>query len=263
MTRLPIYQVDAFADRLFGGNPAAVVLLETWLPDDRLLAVAAENNLSETAFLVPRGGAWDLRWFTPAAEVDLCGHATLAGAFVLHARGEATGTCVFETREAGTLRVAREGEVFVLDLPSRPAGPVSADAAILTALGLRGAAATLAGRDYVVVLEEAAAVRALVPDMAALAKAPWDGVIVTAPGDEPGIDFVSRYFAPALGIPEDPATGSAHCTLAPYWAGRLGKAALEARQVSRRGGALGCRVGDGRVLVSGRAVLYLEGTITA
>lgn len=261
--RLPIYQVDAFTDTLFGGNPAAVVLLEAWLPDDRLLAVAAENNLSETAFLVPRQGAWELRWFTPVAEVDLCGHATLASAFALHARGEAPGTCVFETREAGTLRVTRDGDRFVLDLPLRPAEPAPADAGILKALGLEGAAATLAGRDYVVVLDEAAGVRALDPDIPALAKARWAGVIVTAPGDEPGIDFVSRYFAPAVGIPEDPVTGSAHCTLAPYWAGRTGRTVLEARQVSRRGGALGCRIEGGRVLVSGRAVLYLEGTILA
>lgn len=259
--RFPIYQVDAFTDVLFGGNPAAVVLLEEWLSDDRLLAVAAENNLSETAFLVPARTGWELRWFTPTDEVDLCGHATLASALALHARGERPDAYVFETREAGTLQVTHDGDRFFLDLPLRPAEPAPVDAEVLAALGLRRAADTLAARDYVVVLEEAAAVRMLEPDIAALARLRWMGVIVTAPGDDPGIDFVSRYFAPAVGIPEDPVTGSAHCTLAPYWSKRLGRSVLEARQVSRRGGALGCRVDGGRVLVSGRGVLYLEGMI--
>jgi PhzF family phenazine biosynthesis protein len=260
--RLPIYQVDAFTDRLFAGNPAAVVPLREWLPDDVLLAIAVENNLSETAYVVPDGDGWELRWFAPNEEVDLCGHATLATAFVLSGvLGVGGDRLRFSTRKAGTLIVTREGDRYTLDLPSRPGEVAPVDPKLLAALDLpEGVEARLA-RDYMLVVPDAAAVRSIVPDEGRLAETGWYGIIVTAPGDEEGVDFVSRFFSPSMGIPEDPVTGSSHCTLAPYWAQRLGRTELHARQVSPRGGALDCRLAGDRVLVSGRAVLYLEGSI--
>jgi PhzF family phenazine biosynthesis protein len=271
--RFPIYQVDAFADAVFAGNPAAVVLLDRWLPDDRLRAIAAENAQPETAFVVPAppgapgGAGWELRWFTPRVEVELCGHATLAAAFVLsgmasEAGGKAGGDgghLVFATRRAGALTVAREGGLLTLDFPARPPRPVAPDPAILSALGVSDPVETLAARDYVVVLADEDAVRALRPDTAALARAGWTAAMVTAPGRE--ADCASRFFAPAKGVPEDPVTGSAHCTLVPYWAARLGRDRVLARQVSARGGTLRCRLAGDRVLMSGRAALYLEGII--
>ncbi|WP_029008956.1 PhzF family phenazine biosynthesis protein [Azospirillum halopraeferens] len=261
--RLPIYQVDAFTDTVFGGNPAAVVPLEDWLPDDRLLAIAAENHLSETAFFVPDGGGYALRWFTPEVEVDLCGHATLATAFVIDRflRPAGADGLTFRTRQAGTLTVTRDGDTYVMDFPSRPPLPVDTPHPdLLPALGGPPPRAVLAARDYLVVYDDAAAVRGLVPDMVRLAGLDRHGVCVTAPG-EGGVDFVSRFFAPAFGIPEDPVTGSAHCTLIPYWARRLGRDRLEARQVSRRGGVLACALAGDRVRIGGTAVLYLEGHI--
>jgi PhzF family phenazine biosynthesis protein len=259
--RLPLYQVDAFTDRLFGGNPAAVVPLEQWLPDTTLQAIAAENNLAETAFFVAEGTAYALRWFTPTVEVDLCGHATLASAYVifrfLDPRREQID---FRTLKAGMLRVTREGEVLALDFPSRPPEPVTALAPLAAALG-KAPAAVLAARDYLAVYERAEDVAALTPDFAALARLDRFAVIATAPGRD-GIDFVSRFFAPAQGIDEDPVTGSSHCTLTPYWAKRLGKTRLEARQISRRVGALTCTLAGECVIIAGRCVLYLEGAIT-
>jgi PhzF family phenazine biosynthesis protein len=259
--RLPLYQVDAFTDRLFGGNPAAVVPLEQWLPDATLQAIAAENNLAETAFFVPEGAAYALRWFTPTVEVDLCGHATLASAYVifrfLDSRREQID---FRTLKAGMLRVTREGEVLALDFPSRPPEPVTAPATLAAALG-KAPAAVLAARDYLAVYERPEDVAALAPDFAALARLDRFAVIATAPGRD-GIDFVSRFFAPAQGIDEDPVTGSSHCTLTPYWAKRLGKTRLEARQISRRVGALTCTLAGECVIIAGRCVLYLEGAIT-
>ncbi|MDE1147470.1 MAG: PhzF family phenazine biosynthesis protein [Azospirillaceae bacterium] len=269
--RLPIYQIDAFTDRVFGGNPAAVVPLDAWLPDATLQAIAAENNLSETAFFVPPGpgddGAWGLRWFTPLVEVDLCGHATLATAhLMMNVLHPGTARVVFRTQKAGLLTVTREtegAERLVLDFPARPPqAPDTVHAGLVTALGGPRPTAILASRDYLVVYEDAATVRALAPDMAGLAGIDRFAVIATAPGDEPGVDFVSRFFAPAEGVPEDPVTGSAHCTLIPYWAGRLGIDRLTARQVSARGGALACRLDGDRVHIGGHAVLYLEGHIT-
>lgn len=258
--RLPIYQVDAFTDAVFGGNPAAVVPLERWLPDPVLTAIAAENNLSETAFLVPAGEGFELRWFTPTVEVDLCGHATLASAFVVCTLLRPGRTRVaFTTRKAGTLTVEREGERLVLDFPSRPPGPVDADPALLPGLGGAAPIEVLSSRDYLVLYPDEAAVRALEPDFRILNHLDR-AVIVTAPGSG-GIDFVSRFFAPTHGIDEDPVTGSAHCTLVPYWAKRLGRARLEARQVSRRGGALSCELAGDRVRMAGGAVLYLEGVL--
>ncbi|MFC7333284.1 PhzF family phenazine biosynthesis protein [Rhodocista pekingensis] len=260
--RLNSYTVDAFATGVFAGNPAAVVPLREWLPDATMQAIAAENNLSETAFCVPEGeGTWAIRWFTPGTEVDLCGHATLATAYVL-SRFVDPGRerFAFRTRKAGDLSVSRDGEVFTLDFPARPPVPVEAPADLLEGLGGPPPAAILTARDFLVVYPTAEQVRALSPRMDRLA-ALDRMTIVTAPGDAPGIDFVSRFFAPAKGVPEDPVTGSAHCTLIPYWAGRLGRTRLEAEQVSRRGGRLHCALEGDRVRIGGRAALYLEGMI--
>lgn len=261
--RLPIYQVDAFTDRVFAGNPAAVVPLDSWLPDAQLQAIAAENNLAETAYFLPNDDVFELRWFTPAVEVDLCGHATLATAFVISTLLEpGRARMDFVTRQAGTLTVTRDGDVFTLDFPSRPAAPATAPHAnLVAALGGPAPLAILDGRDYLVVYEDEATVRALTPDMAALSKLDRFAVCVTAPGGD-GVDFVSRLFAPAQGIPEDPVTGSTHCMLIPYWAEKLGKTVLSARQVSARGGDLACELVGDRVKIGGKGVLYLEGVIT-
>lgn len=259
--RLPLYQVDAFADKLFGGNPAAICPLPQWLPDATMQSIAAENNLAETAFLVRENTDYALRWFTPAVEVDLCGHATLASAHVVFSFLEPQRQSVgFRTLKAGTLTVARRGETLVMDFPSRPPSPVEPPPSLLAALGGMPRH-VLRARDYMVVYDSAAEVTALDPDFAALAKIDCWGVIATAPGDN-GIDFVSRFFAPGHGVLEDPVTGSSHCTLTPYWAERLGKTELKARQLSRRGGALDCTLHGDRVSIAGRAVLYLEGQIT-
>jgi PhzF family phenazine biosynthesis protein len=259
--QIPLYQVDAFADSPFTGNPAAVCPLESWLPDHLMQSIAAENNLSETAFFVPEGEGYRLRWFTPTTEVDLCGHATLASAFVVfHRLLPGCASVTFLTEQAGTLTVARDGDVLALDFPSRPPAPCAMSEQLVAALGRRPAA-LLAARDYLAVYDSADDITALAPDFAALAALARFAVIVTAPGTG-ATDFVSRFFAPAQGVAEDPVTGSAHCTLIPYWAGRLGKDRLEARQLSRRGGALSCAWHGDRVTIAGRAVLYLEGTIT-
>jgi PhzF family phenazine biosynthesis protein len=257
--RLPIYQVDAFTDALFGGNPAAVCPLEAWLPDTTMAAIAAENNLAETAFFVRDGAEYPLRWFTPTVEVDLCGHATLAsGHVVLNILEPGRKAVNFRTVKAGTLSVRRDGTMLSMDFPARPAAPCTAPD-VVAALG--GAPReVLRARDHLVVYDSAADVAALKPDLAALARLDCWAAIVTAPGEN-GVDFVSRFFAPAQGVPEDPVTGSAHCTLVPYWAKRLGKTDLEARQVSPRGGTLHCTLKGDRVELAGNAVVYLQGTI--
>ncbi|HVP38233.1 MAG TPA: PhzF family phenazine biosynthesis protein [Candidatus Saccharimonadales bacterium] len=254
----PMYQVDAFSAHRFHGNPAAVVLLPGWLADTTLQAVAAENNLAETAFVVPEGPGFHIRWFTPAVEIDLCGHATLASAFVLFTHGHATGDRVTFRSASGELAVEREGELLALDFPSRPAQEVGADPALTAALG-KAPARVAKARDLLAVFATEADVRGLQPDFVALARLDALGVIVTAPGTD--CDFVSRFFAPRAGIPEDPVTGSAHCTLVPYWSRRLGKTRLHARQVSPRGGELFCEDRGSRVRIAGRAVEYLKGTI--
>jgi PhzF family phenazine biosynthesis protein len=259
--RLPIYQVDAFTDRLFGGNPAAICPLEHWLPDATMQGIAAENNLSETAFFVREGNEYAVRWFTPAVEVDLCGHATLASAYVIfHLLEPGRERVAFRTMKAGKLAVTRQGDELALDFPAWPPQPVEAPPALAAALG-KAPSVVLAARDYLVVYERAEDVATLAPDLAAVAALDRFAVIVTAPG-EGDVDFVSRFFAPARGVPEDPVTGSAHCTLTPYWAARLGKSRLSARQLSHRGGRLTCTLAGDRVSIAGRAVLYLEGTIT-
>jgi PhzF family phenazine biosynthesis protein len=259
--RIPLYQIDAFAEGPFTGNPAAVCPLDAWLPAETMQAIAAENNLSETAFFVPEGDFYRLRWFTPSVEVDLCGHATLASAFIVF-RYLAPGrdSVTFRTGKAGDLTVGRDGEDLVLDFPARPPLPCPIAEAVVAALG-KPPVALLASRDYLAVYERADEVASLSPDFLALAALDRFAVIVTAPGSQ-GVDFVSRFFAPAHGVSEDPVTGSAHCTLIPYWAERLGKTRLEARQLSRRGGRLSCGRNGDRVTIAGRAVLYLEGTIT-
>jgi len=259
---IDLYQVDAFATgEPFTGNPAAVCPLDGWLPDAVMQAIAAENNLAETAFFVPEGDGYRLRWFTSTTEVDLCGHATLAAAFVVFGwlapwrRG-----ITFPTEKAGPLTVTRAGDRLALDFPSRPPQRLEISDAVAAALGKRPTA-LLAARDYLAVFECAEDVAAVTPDFAAVAALDRFAVIVTAPGKD-GIDFVSRFFAPARGVDEDPVTGSAHCTLIPYWAERLGKTRLEARQLSRRGGALSCELRGDRVTIAGRAALYLTGTIS-
>jgi PhzF family phenazine biosynthesis protein len=256
--RLPIYQIDAFAPRVFGGNPAAIVPLDSWLPDDVMQAIAAENNLAETAFFVPEGEGYALRWFTPAVEVDLCGHATLASAHLIFSRLVPSREQVtFKTR-SGPLTVTRRADVLALELPSRPPQKCAIPADLDAAMGTPSKQ-VLAARDYLLVYEREDDIRALKPDMAKVATLDRFAVIATAPGSD--CDFVSRFFAPAQGIPEDPVTGSAHCTLIPYWSQRLGKTKLSARQLSPRGGELMCEDRGERVVVAGKSVLYLEGAI--
>ena len=256
--KLPLYQVDAFTNRLFRGNPAAVVLLDDWLPDAALAAIAAENNLAETAFVIPRGDVMPLRWFTPAVEVDLCGHATLAAAHVLFRyRFAAAKRLTFGTR-SGDLVVTREDELLSMDFPSRPGKPIEVTDALVAALGVRPVEALLA-RDLLTVVESEAQVRNLRPNLDRIAALDAFAVIVTAPGE--AVDYVYRFFAPRQGIPEDPVTGSANCTLVPYWAARLGKPALTAKQLSPRGGDLRCALEGDRVRIAGYAVEYLRGEI--
>ena len=259
--RLPLYQVDAFTDHLFAGNPAAVCPLDAWLPDATMQAIAAENNLAETAFFVREAGDYALRWFTPTVEVDLCGHATLASGHVVMKFLEPQRQSVdFRTTKAGTLTVARRDDMLVMDFPARPATATEPSPGLLAALG-GNPREVLRARDHLVVYDSAAEIATLKPDLVALANVDCWAAIVTAPGAD-GIDFVSRFFAPAQGVPEDPVTGSSHTTLTPYWARRLGKTELEARQLSRRGGALRCTLNGDRVGIGGRAVLYLEGHIS-
>ena len=257
--KLPLYQIDAFTSRLFGGNPAAVVILKEWLPDAVLQAVAAENNLSETAFVVPRENTSLLRWFTPTIEVDLCGHATLAaGHVLLNYIYPAVRKVSFST-QSGVLHVTREGQRLSLDFPARPGKRIDVSDALSAALGATPREAYLA-RDLLAVFDTEATVRNLRPDFDRIAALDAFAVIVSAPGNE--VDFVSRFFTPRGGIDEDPATGSSHCTLTPYWAARLGKTSLAARQLSSRGGELHCELHGERVLISGHTVEYLHGEIS-
>lgn len=256
--KIPFYQIDAFTSRMFSGNPAGVCPLESWLPDETLQAIAAENNLSETAFFVENGDHFDLRWFTPTDEVDLCGHATLATAHLLINELEITdGTVHFETR-SGRLSVRPVGPRLEMDFPALPPEPWPPSADLDDAMGAKPQE-VLGHAKCIAVYENESEVRALSPHMAKVEALPYKGVVATAPGDT--VDFVSRYFAPKIGVPEDPVTGSAHCVLTPYWAKRLGKDSLEARQISKRGGALSCRLRGDRVLLTGQAVKYLEGVI--
>ncbi len=260
MTTYSIYQADAFTGELFGGNPAAVCPLPEWLPDATMQQIAAENNLAETAFFVPRGHEYELRWFTPELEIDLCGHATLATAHVIFSHlGYQADVVNFHTVKAGKLTVSRKDDLYTLDFPSRIPEPATVPEGLLEALGGPRPAEVLRSRDYLVVYGSEREVAELQPDFTALARIDGIGIIVTAPGDQ--CDFVSRFFAPGAGIPEDPVTGSAHCNLIPYWAQKLGKADLHAFQVSQRRGELWCSLQGDRVLMSGKAVTYLKGEI--
>ena len=258
---LPIYQVDAFADHAFEGNPAAVVPLTTWLSEATLQAIAEENNLSETAFFVREGGRYRIRWFTPLAEVKLCGHATLAAAHVLfHHMGLATDSVAFDS-PSGPLSVKRDDDRLTLDFPSQPPTFCDVPPDLVQGLGV-APTACLVHADYLAVYDSEDRVAAIEPHTDALARLAHRGVIVTAPAQASDVEFVARFFAPKLGIAEDPVTGSAYTQLTPYWASRLGRSALEARQLSRRGGRLAVADEGDRVLISGGAVTYLEGTVT-
>jgi len=259
-TGLALYQIDAFADAVFRGNPAAVCPLDRWLPDNVMQKIAAENNLSETAFFVAEGGAghYRLRWFTPKAEVKLCGHATLATAWLIFERmAPGAERLHFETM-SGPLGVTHDDGLLVMDFPALPGKPCPTPEGLTAGLG-RTPERVLIADKYLAVFGKAAEIAAIAPDFAAI-ECLGRGVAVTAPGDD--CDCVSRYFAPHLGIPEDPVTGSAHCTIIPYWAARLSKTRIHARQVSARGGELFCELAGDRVRMGGRAVLYLEGRIT-
>jgi PhzF family phenazine biosynthesis protein len=258
--RAPIFQIDAFTTRRFAGNPAAVMPMDSFPADAVMQAIAAENNLAETAFLVPQGGDYQLRWFTPTVEVPLCGHATLASAAVVMERLEPGRSSVVFYSKSGPLAVKHADAAYVMDFPVRLSEPVATPPALTDALGVVPIEVFVNAFNYMALLENAQVVRQLDPDMAALARMDRNGVIVTAAGD--GIyDFVSRYFAPAKGIPEDPVTGSAHCMLAPYWAKRLGKTVFRAFQASRRGGEVICRLVNDRIELEGSCVFYLEGEV--
>jgi len=264
--RVSLFHVDAFTDQPFAGNPAAVCLLNSWLDDALLLKVAAENNLSATAFLVPGGPdirpSYELRWFTPRCEVRLCGHATLASAYVvLKLLSAGLGTVQFQTRFGGTLVVREEGHSLVMDFPALYPQPCKEIPESLDrALGAHPSEVLDVNDIYVCVFEDEDSIRGIRPNFALLEQLHPFAVSITAPGKQ--ADFVSRYFAPSYGIPEDPVTGSAHCVLTPYWAKRLGKPRLHARQLSERGGQLSCELAGERVLLSGKAVLVLQGSLT-
>jgi PhzF family phenazine biosynthesis protein len=259
--KIPIYQVDAFTSKVFSGNPAAVCILDQWIDDRLLQSIASENNLSETAFLVQTGNGFDLRWFTPVTEVALCGHATLASAFVLFVcRGWLDENIRFQTRKSGQLIVSKRDGLLDMDFPSRPAHKRTLPAGLKEALGVAPKEILGSAEDLLVVLDSEKAVRDVQPDFDALNRVECRGAAITARGDQS--DFVSRFFAPRVGVPEDPVTGSAHCVLIPYWANVLGKEELHAFQVSKRGGELFCRFMGERVRISGKAAFYLEGTIT-
>ncbi len=255
---IPIFQVDAFTDTVFSGNPAAVCPLHQWISDEAMQLIARENNLSETAFFAPEGKHYRIRWFTPVEEVDLCGHATLASAFVIFTELDPGSSKVMFESLSGPLRVERSGELLSLDFPSQPPVECPAPQDLIEGLG-RQPSQVLRSADYFVVYEKEQDILDLSPSMDLLRRIDLRGVIVTAPGT--ASDFVSRFFAPRLGIDEDPVTGSAHCALTPYWARRLGKKELRARQVSERGGELFCSDEGERVIISGRAVKYLQGSI--
>lgn len=255
------YQVDAFAERVFEGNPAAVCPLEGWPQDELLQRIAEENSLPETAFFVPAEKGYQLRWFTPAAEVDLCGHATLAAAHIIFETGGCEGGEIsFETR-SGALKVVSDGRQLSLDLPASPPEPCPAPQALMEGLG-RKPAEVLAAQDYLAVFDAEEVIRAVSPDFSSLAGLDRRGVIITSlstPGQP--YDLVCRFFAPKLGIPEDPVTGSAQCQLMPYWAARLGRDELSSRQLSRRGGSVRARLSGSRVILSGSAVTFMVAEI--
>lgn len=258
---LRIFQVDAFTQKTFGGNPAAVCPLEEWLPAETMQRIALENNLSETAFFVKNAGVYEIRWFTPTIEVNLCGHATLASSYVIfNELGETENVIDLRSERSGNLSVEKQGDRLILDFPSYGLNEIAVDERLVEAVGRRPLQMwETQGNMVFMLFEKESEIAALAPDMSALARVPFDEVIVTAPGD--ASDFVSRMFAPRIGIPEDPVTGAIHCSLIPYWAGRLGKTEMFARQISARGGELFCALAGDRVKIGGNAALYLKGEI--
>jgi PhzF family phenazine biosynthesis protein len=260
---LQIYQVDAFTTDLFAGNPAAVVPLGEWIHDSLMQQIASENNLSETAFLVPKNDAgdhWHIRWFTPAVEVPLCGHATLASAAVIRQQYSPSSWPIRLDSASGRLAVDVDGDAFILNFPANEALPGDMPEALPEALGTEFEESLTTESFYLLTLADEAAVRSLSPDFSKILSLTKDSIIVTAPGDS--VDFVSRFFGPGVGIDEDPVTGAAHCVLTPYWSKRLGKKKLMARQISQRGGELGCELRGDRVLLRGHAAFYLKGELT-
>jgi len=258
--RTPIYKLDSFTTRRFSGNPAAVMPMNAFPADAVMQAIAAENNLSETAFFVREGDDYRLRWFTPMVEVPLCGHATLASAAVVMERLEPARSSVVFHSKSGPLTVTRRGTAYVMNFPSRLAQPIASPPELAAALGMTPLAVLIDSANYLAVLERPELVRQLKPDLASIARLDRSGVVVTAPGD--GLyDCVSRYFAPVKGVPEDPVTGGAHCALTPYWTRRLGKTEIRAYQASARGGEMTCRISPSRerVELEGHCVFYLEG----
>ncbi|MEW6536908.1 MAG: PhzF family phenazine biosynthesis protein [Candidatus Auribacterota bacterium] len=256
--KIPYYHIDAFTGKTFSGNPAGVCLLDDWLPDGVLQGIAAENNLSETAFVVAKGDHFELRWFTPKVEVDLCGHATLAAAFVIFKYLGYTGSSIRFQSKSGLLTVERDKELIILDFPARPPVPCPTPQLLVQGLGCRPIEVRRS-RDYFAVFSAQEDIPEIKPDMLILSQLDCLGIIATAPGN--AVDFVSRFFAPGAGIPEDPVTGSAHCSLIPYWSERLGKQKMTALQLSTRGGELFCEYAGDRVKIGGKAVVYLKGEI--
>lgn len=261
--KFEIFQVDAFTSKPFGGNPAAVVPLESWISDEMMLQISSENNLSETAFVVKDEDRYKIRWFTPTVEVNLCGHATLAAAHVIFNELKLEDKVIrFDSDRSGELSVAKVGDLLVLDFPAYPITEIGAVPGLAEAIGAEPKQTWKAqGNMVFLLLESEAQIKALEPDISLVAKVPYDEVIVTAPGDD--CDFASRMFAPRIGIPEDPVTGAIHCSLIPYWAEQLGKNELFARQVSARGGELFCELTGDRVKIGGNAVTFLKGEIFA
>ncbi len=260
MKTIPIYQVDAFTSGPFSGNPAAVCLLTDPVSEETMQNIAMENNLAETAFITRGSDEWLIRWFTPVTEVDLCGHATLASAYVvLHILEPQSDEVVFRSRVMGNLIVRKRGELLELDFPADQLRECAVPDLIRESLGKAPLESHMGRSDYLLLFGSESDILALKPDFRKLALADGRGVIVTAPGSD--VDFVSRFFAPQAGIDEDPVTGSAHTTLTPFWSARLGKKTLTARQLSQRGGLLGCTLHNDRILIAGRAILYLKGEI--
>lgn len=261
MKEIQIFQVDAFTDTLFSGNPAAVCLLDEALPAETMQSIAAENNLSETAFVNLGSTPFAIRWFTPMSEVELCGHATLAAAFTLFEEGYRTTSDAIEfTSASGLLRASKDADIIYLDFPLDPPRQLQNVKLVADCLGVEPSLLFKGKFDLMAVFEDKQTLLDLEPDFAAIAELKSRGLIVTAPGDD--IDFASRFFAPGIGIDEDPVTGSAHTLLAPYWSGRLGKLEMVAEQLSPRGGILYCKLSSNRVLIGGQARAYLKGRIS-
>lgn len=261
MKNLTLYQVDAFAEQPFSGNPAAVVILEEWLPTDLMQNIALENNLSETAFLVKKDAFYEVRYFTPNVEVELCGHATLGSAFVLFNLIKVEeSTLIFRTMKRGDLFISRKDDLILLDFPKDDSSEIEIPEFTIDALGAAPAQVLKGRTDLMLVYENEAQIKALDPNFDLMKKVKARGIMVTAPGNE--VDFVSRFFAPQSGINEDPVTGSAHTTLIPYWSKRLGKSTLLAKQLSKRGGTIYCEMKGDRVSIGGKAIHYLTGTIS-